>query len=116
MKFTKLFMAIAIVCLAVACGCNNKSEEAKAALVDPQEQIEIATKAVEEEKWVDAAEAIAKIDPAYISQEHKTKSAAAEDVAIILLAITLSEDKEAINIIEKWGEKLDLGSGKLETE
>lgn len=108
MKFAKLFMAIAVVCLAVACSNNEK--------IDPQEQIEIATKAVEEENWVDAAEAIAKIDPAYISQEHKTKSETAEDVAIILLAITLSEDDEAINIIEKWGEKLDLGSEELETE
>lgn len=101
MKFAKLFMAIAVICLAVACA-------------NPEKQVEKATKAAENKEWVDAAKALSKISPADMAEEAQKESKIYEEASIVLFAIAMSEDEEAMKILEEWGEKVEKEIEKLE--
>lgn len=101
MKFAKIFMAIAVVCLAVACA-------------SPEKQVEKAKKAVEKKEWVDAAKALSKIDPKDMAEEVVKESKIYEDANRVMLAIYYSENGEAYRILKKWADEVSKEVEKLE--
>lgn len=103
MKFAKIFMAIAVVCLAVACA-------------SPEKQVEKAREHAAKQEWVDAAEALAKIDPADMAEEAVNETPIAKEAATIILAIGFSGDQEAYDITDKWWKEVEAEKKKLEKE